>query len=95
MLSGAIWWKGVSQRTRAPLGGGLSQGRWQRLIGTAFLFLYGEGLTSLDNKRMARGCLIIDMHIKALGWDCRQGAPEIDFFLLGDLAWLIGPEQMS
>ena len=65
VLSGAIWWKGVSQRTRAPLGGGLSQGRWQRLIGTAFLFLYGEGLTSLDNKRMARGCLIIDMHMES------------------------------
>ena len=63
VLSGTIWWKGVSQRMWAPLGGGLSQGRWQRLIGTAFLFLYGEGLTSLDNKRMARGCLIIGMHM--------------------------------
>ena len=64
VLSGAIWWKDVSQQSRAPLGGGLSQGRWQRLIGTAFLFLYGEGLTSLDNKRMARGCLIIGMHMQ-------------------------------
>ena len=64
VLSGAIWRKGVSQRARAPQGGGLSQGRWQRLMGTAFLFLYGEGLTSLDNKRMARGCLIIGMHMQ-------------------------------
>ena len=65
VLSGAIWWKGVSQRPPATLGGGLSQGRWQRLIGAAFLFLYGEGVTSLDNKRMARGRLIIGMHMES------------------------------
>ena len=64
VLSGAIWRKSVQQRPQAPLGGCPSQGRWQRLIGTAFLFLYGEGLTSLDNKRMARGCLIIGMHME-------------------------------
>ena len=61
--AGAIWWKSVSQRPRAPLGGGISQGRWQRLIGAAFLFLYGKGLSSLDNKRMAKGFLIIGMHM--------------------------------
>ena len=38
VLSGAIWRKSVQQRPRATLGGCPSQGRWQRLIGAAFLF---------------------------------------------------------
>ena len=38
VLSGAIWRKSAHQRPRAPLGGCPSQGRWQRLIGAAFLF---------------------------------------------------------